>query len=84
MVPELNVLNVPVNPLHKDADQTMQVSTKMTERSCLAFDVPFQLLEGYVFDSVSAEWLSLLSFVMIFLFHLREIQGVSDRGGEIH
>jgi SMC interacting uncharacterized protein involved in chromosome segregation len=31
MVPELNVLNVPVNPLHKDADQTMQVSTKTTE-----------------------------------------------------
>ena len=31
MVPELNVLNVPVNPLHKDADQVMQVSTKMTE-----------------------------------------------------
>jgi len=32
-VPELNVLNVPFNPLHKDADQTMQVSTKMTDRS---------------------------------------------------
>jgi len=31
MVPELNVLNVPVNPLHKDADQTMQVSTKTIE-----------------------------------------------------
>jgi SMC interacting uncharacterized protein involved in chromosome segregation len=31
MVPDLNVLNVKVNPLHEDADQTMQVSTKTTE-----------------------------------------------------
>ena len=72
MVPELNVLNVPVNALHKDADQTMQVSTKMTEHSCLAFDTPFQLLEGYVFYSVSADSLSVLSFLMIFPLSFEE------------
>jgi len=35
MVPELNILNFPVSPLCKDADQTMQVSTKTTEHICL-------------------------------------------------
>ena len=74
-VPELNVLNVPVNALHKDAAHTMQVSTKVTERRCLAYDTSFHLLEGYVFDSVSADWFSLLSFLMFFLIHLREIKG---------
>jgi SMC interacting uncharacterized protein involved in chromosome segregation len=80
MVPELNVLNVPVNPLHKDADQTMQVSTKVAECS-FAFDT-----QGYVFDSVSADWLSLLSFLMIFLLSLEEDSGMSlsDGGGQIH
>jgi chromosome segregation ATPase len=85
MVPELNTLNVPVNPLHKDAGPTMQVSTKMTEHRCLAFDSHFQLLEGYVFDSVSADWLYFLSFLMIFLSHLREIQGYHcQMEGKIH
>ena len=41
MLPQLKLLNMPVNPLHRDADQTMQVSTKMTEHSCLVFDTPF-------------------------------------------
>jgi len=85
MAPELNALNVPVNGLHEDADPTMQVSTKMTEHSCLAFDNPFQLLEGYVFDSVSADWLYFLSFLMIFLSHLREILGYHyQMEGKIH
>jgi SMC interacting uncharacterized protein involved in chromosome segregation len=86
MVPELNALNISVNPLHKDADQNMQVSIKVTEHSCSAFDTPFHLLEGYVFDSVSADWLSLLSFLMISLLSLEGDSGMplSDGGGQIH
>jgi SMC interacting uncharacterized protein involved in chromosome segregation len=37
MVPELSLLNKPVNALHVDVDQTMQVSTKMTKHSCFSF-----------------------------------------------
>jgi SMC interacting uncharacterized protein involved in chromosome segregation len=37
MVPELNLLNKPVSAGHSDADQTMQVSTKMTKHSCCSF-----------------------------------------------
>ena len=39
VLPDLNILNMPVNVLHRDADQTMQVSRKVNEHSseCLTF-----------------------------------------------
>jgi SMC interacting uncharacterized protein involved in chromosome segregation len=40
MLPDLNLLNMPVNALHRDTDKIMQVSTKMTKHSCLVFDTP--------------------------------------------
>jgi SMC interacting uncharacterized protein involved in chromosome segregation len=40
MLPALNLLNMPVNALHRDADKTMQVSTKMMECICLVHDTP--------------------------------------------
>jgi SMC interacting uncharacterized protein involved in chromosome segregation len=36
MIPELNLINMPVSALHKDVDQTMQVSIKMTKHSFLS------------------------------------------------
>ena len=38
-------------------------------QACDGIALPFNVL-----DSVSADWLSLLSFFIIFLIHLREIQ----------